>query len=242
MATAAILGFAGMGGLHLYLRRFEDEIAGGERRSVVMATRDLELGEVLTHGALDVKDIPESYLEERHILGQDLERALGARVTSAVAGGGAVLWTDLDAMQDGHTLSGLVRVGMRAFTLPERDLSFDGLLRPGDRVDVVFTPGTLGGEASVLVANVLVLTVGGNLGQGDLDPKRDGGHVTLSVSPEQANLLAQREGLGRMRLSLRNPEDALVAAPAREQRAGEITNQLADRGPRSRVIEAGGAP
>lgn len=207
-AAAAIVGALS---LHFYLRRFELEMAGGTPRAVVMATQDLALGEVITRGALDVKELPESYVEERHISGDDLERVLGARVTSAIQGGGALLWSDLDTMQDGRTLSGLVRVGMRGYALSQRDASFDGLLRPGDRVDVVFTPAEESKTASTLLSNVLVLTVGGDLGQEGAEIMRDaGGRVTLSVTPEQAIALAAREREGRLRLTLRNPQDALV--------------------------------
>jgi Flp pilus assembly protein CpaB len=213
MMGAALVATVGAVAFHFYLGRFEVEMAGGMPRSILIATQDLALGEVISRAALDVKELPESYVEERHIAGEDLERVLGARVTSALHSGGAVLWTDLDTMQDGRTLSGLVRVGMRGYALSERDASFDGLLRPGDRVDVVFTPAENRSEATTLLSNVLVLTVGGNLGQDGAEPV-GGGRVTLSTTPEQATVLAQREGTGRLRLTLRNPQDAVVPKPA----------------------------
>jgi len=216
MGAAALAAMVGAVSFHFYLQRFEAEVAGGEPRAVLMAVRDLALGEVLTRSVLDVKEVPERYVEERHIDGNDLERVLGARVTSAVQGGGALLWSDLDTMQDGRTLSGLVRVGLRGYALSERDASFDGLLRPGDRVDVVFTAAEEGrAETSTLLTNVLVLTVGADLGQeGGAALHEGGGRVTLSVTPEQAQVLAQHEGRGRLRLTLRNPQDALVPKPA----------------------------
>jgi pilus assembly protein CpaB len=210
LAMAVIAAVSGAGALHLYLRRFETELAGGRPIPVLMVTRDLGMGEVISRGALDVRELPESYVEERHILADDLERVLGSHVTAAVGGGAALLWSDLDTMQEGRTLSGFVRVGMRAFALPERDVSFDGLLRPGDRVDVLFTPSD-GSASTTLLRNILVLTVGQDLGQ-DLDGTegRTSGRVALSVTPEQAELLADREDDGRLRLTLRNPQDALV--------------------------------
>ncbi len=215
--AAAVAAIAGALSFHFYLRRFELEMAGGIPRAVVMATQDLALGEVITRGALDVKELPESYVEERHISGDDLERVLGARVTSAIQGGGALLWSDLDTMQDGRTLSGLVRVGMRGYALNQRDANFDGLLRPGDRVDVVFTPAEEMKAASILLSNVLVLTVGGDLGQDGTEVMREaGGRITLSVTPEQATALAAHEREGRLRLTLRNPQDALVPKPSLE--------------------------
>lgn len=215
MAGAALVATVGAIAFHFYLRRFEAEMAGGTPRSVLIATQDLALGEVITRAALDVKEVPESYVEERHIPAEDLERVLGARVTSALHSGGSLFWTDLDTMQDGRTLSGLVRVGMRGYALSERDASFDGLLRPGDRVDVVFTPAEERSDSSILLSNALVLTVGGDLGHDGAGLTREaGGRVTLSITPEQATALAQREGTGRLRLTLRNPQDAVVPRSA----------------------------
>ena len=215
MVAAASLAAVGAAAFHFYLRRFEAEMAGGAPQAILVATQDLALGEVITRAALDVKEVPESYVEDRHIAGDDLERVLGARVTSSVHSGGALFWTDLDTMQDGRTLSGLVRVGMRAYALHERDASFNGLLRPGDRVDVVFTPAENRSDATTLLTNVLVLTVGADLGQEGVELAREaGGRVTLSITPEQATVLAQREGTGKIRLTLRNPHDAVVPKPA----------------------------
>jgi pilus assembly protein CpaB len=189
-----------------------------------MVTRDLALGELVTRSVLDVKELPEAFVEARHIMAEDLERVVGTRVTSSVESGSSLLWTDLDTMQDGRTLSGLVRVGMRAYALPERDVTFDGLLRPGDRVDVLFTPTGFAAadkklEATTLLTSVLVLTVGRDLGEADKKAKEvRSGHVTLSVTPAQAELLAQREGTGRFRLSLRNPQDVVALDERPEER------------------------
>jgi pilus assembly protein CpaB len=204
---------------HVYLARYEREMAGGAPQQVLMVTRDLALGELVTRSVLDTKELPEAFVEARHIMAEDLERVVGTRVTSSVESGSSLLWTDLDTMQDGRTLSGLVRVGMRAYTLPERDVTFDGLLRPGDRVDVLFTPTDKKLEATTLLTSALVLTVGRDLGEGDKKEKDlRAGRVTLSVTPAQAELLAQREGTGRFRLSLRNPQDAVALDDKPEER------------------------
>ncbi len=220
IVTAAIAAALGAGALHLYLARFEAEATGGASQPVVMVARDLSLGEVITEGALALHELPEQYVEERHIAGSDLARIIGTRATAAVRSGASLLWSDLDVMQAGRTLSSLVRTGMRAFSLPDGAASFDGLLRPGDRVDVLFTART--DEAAVatrtLLQNVLVLTVGADLGTTEKEAserRRNSSGVTLSVTPAQAEELASREGRGRLRLSLRNPEDLVTDLPPR---------------------------
>lgn len=218
--TALAAALLGAGALHVYLTRYELEVAGGEPKPVVIATRDIGLGEVITRASLDLRELPERYLEERHIEEVDLERIVGTRATTAIASGASLLWTDLDVSPAGRTLSGLVRGGMRAFTLPQSDVSFDGLLRPGDRVDVLFTPAEPSARTTTLIENAIVLTVGGDLGDGQEDGERpDGGRVTLSVRVEQAQLLAHSEQRGALHLALRNPQDLVVAEGAEASEA-----------------------
>ncbi len=219
IVTASIAAAIGAGALHLYLARFESEATGGAPQAVVMVARDLALGEVITEGALSLHALPEQYVEERHIAGSDIARVIGTRATVAVRSGASLLWSDLDVMQAGRTLSSLVRTGMRAFSLPDGAASFDGLLRPGDRVDVLFTvrDDDAALATRTLLQNVLVLTVGGDLGApaAEADKGRRESHgVTLSVTPAQAQELAFTEGRGRLRLSLRNPEDLVTDLPS----------------------------
>lgn len=209
--------FAGVGALslHGYLLRFEAEAAGGAPQPIVTLATDLSPGELITQAALTERELPEQYVEERHIPAADRGRVVGLRATTLLRGGNALLWTDLDVMQEGRALSSLVRTGMRAFAIPSAEASFDGLLRPGDRVDVILAPGGDHAQATrTLLQNVLVLTVGGDLGKAATrsvaGPYEPSSGVTLSVSPEQAEALAHAEGQGRLRLSLRNPEDLLT--------------------------------
>ena len=210
----------GVGALHACWTRYPLDFVGGAHKPILVATRDLAPGELIARPALDFRDLPARYLDERHISGDELERVLGTRVTGAVHSGSALLWTDLDVSPERRTLASLVKAGMRAFSLRERDVTFEGLLRPGDRADVLFTstdtqPST---PTVMLVQNALVLTVGADLGAelgAELEPagKRAGpaDRVTLSVTIEQALRLAQCEGRGALRLALRNPYDLVPA-------------------------------
>jgi len=213
--TALVLGLLAAAALHLYLARHELALSGGALRSVVVVTRELALGELISRSLLDFRDLPERYVEERHIDAHDLERVVGTRSSAAVPSGSSLLWSDLDLAPERRTLSSLVRAGKRAFTLPERDVGFDGLLCPGDRVDVLFTQVASG--TRTLLHSVLVLTVGDDLGErrepGSVRSQRSG-RVTLSVELEQAQLLAASEGRGTLRLALRNPQDLTVVEPS----------------------------
>jgi len=224
-ALAAALGSAALGVLllHIYLRRYERELAGGTPRPIVMVTRDLVLGATLRGDQLATRMLPEAYLEDRHVLAEDLERVLGARLSTALPSGSALLWSDLDAAPDPSALARLVRPGLRAYALSEHEVSFDGLLRPGDRVDVLFAAAERSHPSSVVLENVLVLTAGADLGSEAEGSSLGAGPVTLSVTQQQAAKLAEVEGQGRIRLLLRNPEDLAISDGAE--------TSLVERGP-----------
>src|SRR5262249_10351225 len=142
-ALLAAIGVAAVGivMLFLYMQRFEDEASGGPPVRVIIATQDIPLGTAVTEAMLGYRDLPQSYVEGRHITQDDAARILGVRVTSGVRSGESLLWSDLATTSDqSRDLSSLVRTGQRAITIrADQSTSFGGLVRPGDRVDVLLT-------------------------------------------------------------------------------------------------------
>ncbi len=174
----------------------------GTTRSVLVITRDLVAGDAITRAVLDTRDLPEAYVEERHIPAENIARVLGVHLASNVASGASLLWSDLDA-RPVRELSGLVQVGRRALSLPM--MGAESWLHAGDRVDVLFTPnvpedGSPDEQPSVvLLENALVLAV------------EDKGAVTVSVNPREALRIAHTQGRGALQLALRNPHDVAMA-------------------------------
>jgi pilus assembly protein CpaB len=233
-SAAAVLSAAA---LHIYLARFEQERAGGQLLKVVMVTRDVEPGDLLADADLATKQLPERFVEERHVRGADRELVVGARCSAALAAGSAVTWTDVDSGPQGRTLAGLVRSGMRAVSLRGSDVGFEGLLRPGDRVDVLLSQGE-GSErrTSTLLQNALVLTVGDDLGA-SLRKARATQHATsvaLSVTPLDAQRLAQVRGRGTLTVALRNPGDVEIVASQAEIGDSVLPSPIAQGGGRAR--------
>ncbi|MEZ4406755.1 MAG: Flp pilus assembly protein CpaB [Polyangiales bacterium] len=226
---AAVLGLVL---LLLYKKRFEAEASGGQPIPVLVAQQDIPLGTALTEQMLGVRRIPQAYVEDRYIRYSDLRRVLGVRLSMGLRANQAVLWSDLATASDARRdLSSLVSTGMRAITVrADISNSFGGLLRPGDRVDVLGTLSRTGGENDrvtiPLLQNVLVLATNRDTG-GDAQQQQVSGttntttaditQITLSVSMEEAQLLvyaADRGGAGGrhtgLQLMLRNPDDITI--------------------------------
>ena len=200
---------------------------------VLIAVQDIPLGAALSENMMGYRLIPQAYLEDRFIRYSDVRRIIGVRVSNGLRANQTVMWTDLATASDARRdLSSLVSTGMRAITV-RADItnSFGGLLRPGDRVDVLGTLSRTGGENDrvtiPLLQNVLVLAAGRDTG-GEAQRQTVNGtaggntpveisQITLSVSMEEAQLLtyaADRGGAGGrhtgLTLVLRNPEDIAI--------------------------------
>jgi pilus assembly protein CpaB len=220
--------------LLLYKKRFETEASGGPPIPVLIAVQDVPLGTALTESMLGVRRIPQAYVEDRFIRYSDLRRIVGVRVSMGLKANQSVMWTDLATASDARRdLSSLVSTGMRAITV-RADItnSFGGLLRPGDRVDVLGTLSRTGGDSDrvtiPLLQNVLVLAAGRDTGgeaqrqtvNGQAQPTnqpQEISQITLSVSMEEAQLITYAAdrggGQGRhtgLSLVLRNPEDIAI--------------------------------
>lgn len=230
VSVAAVL--VGLLLLVVYQRQFERETSGGPKVRILFAVNDIIAGEALQAAKLGFREIPEAYLEDRHIRQSDMNRVIGVQVSGAVRANQALLWTDLATTSNGRReLSLLVRSGMRAVTVrADATSSFSGLIRAGDRVDVFGTMSRTNTEADrvtlPLLQNVLVLAAGRDLG-GEVAAAQPGGNntqptgtggasradvsmVTLSVTLEEAALLVFAQDRGRISLVMRNPDDINV--------------------------------
>jgi pilus assembly protein CpaB len=228
-SIVAALGSIGLG--HFYFQRVEAEISGGPRVSILVAAEDVPVGAPLSEKVLAVRDIPQAYVEGRHVPASEVKRILGARVIGGLRANEAILWSDLAKFND-HTrvLSGLVPNGMRAVALDGRTVDFDGLLRPGDRVDVLFSTGDKNEATSstiTLLQNLLVLSAGGSIARADDETAASGARgrgssVTLGANLEQAQVLTEAQLRGRLILTLRNSEDITLVEGLPETTAKDL--------------------
>ncbi|MDW8247501.1 MAG: Flp pilus assembly protein CpaB [Sandaracinaceae bacterium] len=236
LIISLLLLLGGTATIYLYQSKFVYEKTGGAFVEIVVATRDIPLGEPIRAEWVGTRSIPAKYVEERHILVGSIRDLIGIPLAQSVRSGEAILRTDLSPLSDHQrTLSAVIPTGSRAVVVEASATSlFNGLLKPGDRVDVLLTVGDLTDRfkwrTSLLLQNVLVLAVGRQLHEERLE-EGDRGYrlgqarsVTLQVTFEEGALLAHAQEHGRIQLVLRNPSDSAEIRSPTEITSEDVTN------------------
>lgn len=213
LCTVSALASVGLG--YMYAQRLEVEVSGGPRIPILVAAADVPIATTLTEKHLAVRDVPRAYVESRHIRASELKQVIGQRITEGLKANEALLASDVAKFTERKMLSGLVTNGMRAIAIDGRTADFDGLLRPGDRVDVLLSMGaqtSVEGSTLTLLQNLLVLSVGGTLERLDATERTygRGSTVTVSATVEQAQVLTESLRRGKLTLTLRNGDDITI--------------------------------
>lgn len=218
---------------YVYAETYIREETGGPRIPVVTAAVDIPFGEALQPGWLTVKELPLAYVEDRHLPATEMRGLVGVPLAQTVRAGEAITRSDVSSLShQRRTLSGEVPAGRRAISVLARpESSFAGLLRPGDRVDVLMTvanprqPST--GRTVVVAQNLLVLSVGFTL-RSEFDDERGrarnewASQVSLEVGLEDAQRLTLARAEGQIRLLMRNPNDATAVSDPDELRHAHL--------------------
>jgi pilus assembly protein CpaB len=228
LILALATGALGAGLLLFYKQRFESQVTGGAPVPVLIAVKEVPAGTALSDELLGVRFLPEAYVEPRHVRADQKDSVLGVRAGTQLNPNETVRWTDLTS-GDTHSrkLAGLVRPGMRAVSVSVQGVPRSGLLRPGDRIDVLFTRKPASGERATapFLQNLLVLAVGANVG-GDSAPSSEAAGeysvLTLNVTPDEAQRLTIAEMEGTLSVVLRNPNDVRVLENAQETRVTDV--------------------
>ena len=214
LVVSVAVAIAGFVLLAMYMRQFQREARGGDLVNLLAMRKDVSAQQPLDERSLVVRTLPETYVEERHVLASDLSRVLGVRAGNDLKANQWLLWTDLVAAErDRSSLSSRVPKGMRAIAVEQSGRRALGeLLLPGDRVDVLLTKAKPDQESSIvtvpLLQNVLVLAVGNSTRAiYEAAPPANVSSVILLVTVEEASLLAQAKRGGELSLILRNEND-----------------------------------
>ena len=216
LGIAFLFALLGVFLLLLYQRRFEAEASGGERIEVLVATKDIEPGTLITDEMIVTRKIPIAYTEDRAIKANEKNRLVGLKASTMVRTQQIILWTDIVSSGEEHKdLSSLIRPGYVAMPIRlSREDTSVALVKPGDYVDVIGVLSTSNADkpiAALLLQRTLVLASGTDTSPlREVDPKNarpSENSVTLSVTASDAQMLALAADRGRLAVAVRRVDD-----------------------------------
>ena len=189
---------------------------------VVVAAQDIAARTRLTPGLLQVRRVPPSEAPDGS-LGRAAD-LVGRVLVRPVAAGKAVVASAVAAPGASLGLAFTLPRSQRAVTvaLDPAD-GVDEFARPGDHVDILATdePGSQPAETRTVLQNVPLLAVGSQTSADEAAPASSSpsgpaaSHVTVAVSPAQAQALVLAADRGKIHLALRAADDSSeVGLPA----------------------------
>jgi len=203
--------------------------------TVVVSKQDLGKGQVLTVQMLAARKVPEKFLPSNPILAKDYKKVVNRTLMMPVQRGRPMTWEAITG-KAARTFSDNIELGRRAVSIKVSKIdSFDGLLRPGDHIDLMgnFTLSNLGLNEAVndaatekkseeivmpVLENVEVLSAG----REDLNGRRyekaparnsvDGFDmeftvISLNLTPKQVARLELAQRTGSLFAVLRHPKE-----------------------------------
>ncbi len=212
---------AGTGFLTLnYLASVRHQVASEvqQQRQIIVASEDIPARVVITAAMLAHVQRRASEVEPDAIV--DSAKAIGTYSLITIPSGSTITSSKVGRPQD-VALSVVLKPGMRAISIAvDRVKDVAGLIKPGDRVDVIAVPGRVGSEtpvATTILRGALVLALGAQLessAPASATDVQNAATVTLGVTPAQAALLAMADVNSTLRLALRSPQESLKSLPA----------------------------
>ena len=218
VATLFGLGAAWLAARYLEERASEIELRQqGQMGRAVVAKTDLAVGTPLTHDLVAIREVPVEWLHSSAITPEQFERAAGAVLAQPARGGEPLVWSQLEERRPA-SLSAHLAPGRRATTIPvDETSSLSGLLRPGDRIDLLATVQRDKQHLTMpLLQGVRVLATGSRTRPGEDVAAGDPlggtfGTLILDLSEEEATRLVAARALARLTAVLRNPQDIRTA-------------------------------
>lgn len=209
-----------------YIKQNVAKAKGGQRQSVIVITTAVEEGDLIKQSDLGERSIPVEYIQPRSMDGSLAKSVvdMGA-VASRSLIPGQILTPDDIVLEQRSSLSDHLSMNERAVTISVSSTnSFDNMIEPGDRVDILTLDRggelTADGEMKVLLQNVYVLAVNDNLhrklivpttGSSSKKDKSDSvNSLTLKLSFDDAIKLSYYESQGSLTFLLRNRNDIFI--------------------------------
>jgi pilus assembly protein CpaB len=207
---------------------------------VVVAAQDVPEGAVLDLDMVQQQPIPEQFVTGSVVRPDSVNYVVGQKVMVPLQRGDPILWSHFESTRGTEMLSTMIQKQGRAINVAVDDITSVGQwVRPNDHVDILGTfrdPSTREMVTVTLLQNVIVLATGKITGSTNVnllsETDRRYGSVSLLVLPEEAEILALAGELGKLTLTLRNPEDMDL-----QEERGRATIQTLLTGERTQALE-----
>lgn len=190
--------------------------------SVVVASRDLVKGDVLSTSTLSIREIPSEFVSNQTVLPEQFEQIDGLVLQQNLTGGKALLHSFID-QEFPVDFSDTITEKRRGMTIQvDENNTFTGLLRPGNRIDLLVNKNAGGRGTKHVVPvleNVEVLTTGSESskdyeekvrilrGGAIVNPDTSFTTITVNVTPKEGAILNLAMKQGELLALLRNRKD-----------------------------------
>ncbi|MFC1850991.1 Flp pilus assembly protein CpaB [candidate division CSSED10-310 bacterium] len=140
LILALVLGIAAIILVQMYVKKVETKYSRDyDFVTVLVAKQNIAAGTTLENVMIDEKKVPKEYLSANAVTPKDRELILGQTVSIGLQQDQQISWSDL-GVREAEGLSGIIKEGERAITIPVDDVSgVAGLLSPNDHVDIIGT-------------------------------------------------------------------------------------------------------
>ena len=201
------------------------EIVEEPKTPVLVATRDLAVGDLLLPGDVEWREWPEAQLNVNYFTKElaptAMEDVANSVVRTAIYESEPVLPQKIVEKGETGYMAALLTPGMRAVSVEiSTDSASGGFILPNDRVDVLLTynvelegaDGTYDRPTTTtILENVRVLAIDQLFNSGS--QFAIGSTATVELEPSQARLIVMAERLGTVSLALRSLRDAEPGGP-----------------------------
>jgi pilus assembly protein CpaB len=203
-----------------YLEELEARVmSSNDTGNVVVAVVDIPEGTCITSDMIEERQISVDVIAMR--ASRRLQDVVGKSAIEGITKGEQIIETRLGSGREIKSFVNTISGGLRAVTLNvSEDCTFSGLLRPGDRLDIIGSTNEYGsGERNVYtyIRDVEVLAVGDEYNPYTNSGKNQGGDllsqfqsaskartVTLALTPEDVETIVMLEQFGNLKFALRS--------------------------------------
>lgn len=234
------------------------EVAKVETVRVLVAAKDIGLGDKLVAGTVMWKEWPKDNITNTMITDQSQPDAIlemeKNRARTSIMTGETIVDQKLLKAGDVGFMSTIVRKGMRAISVGiSVNSSAGGFILPNDKVDLILTrvlegKSPTGGKnvlSETVLTNVRVLAINQLYRQdpnGESVAVPDGKTATLELTPHQAEIISMVETAGELSLALRSIADSEGKTPDTD--VPELSSRFTSRSTKSQdmMIMRSGIP